>query len=129
MLVTGNFATQTTVNYNYYVCPSNWTEKGVTHIAVNHNKELKFLGKIIGNPIDWSFDKENKTFSFSKPIDSTILENLKLHKTILENGPHYLFKLDSLNKYQGLIYNGNGPLTRSHRYFNTIDDLLIHYGN
>jgi hypothetical protein len=132
MVVTGAFATHTTKLYNYYVCPANWKTEQVEFIAVNYFDELKYIGKVIKGPFPWSFDA-SETFSGINinDINSEIQNDLKKFKTLLNIGNHQLFLLQPLVNacVNFLKYKGKGAFVWSHRYFNSLDEMLIAHQN
>ncbi len=132
MVVTGAFATHTTKLYNYYVCPANWKTEQVEFIAVNYFDELKYIGKVIKGPFPWSFDA-SETFSGINinDIKSEIQNDLKKFKTLLNVGNHQLFLLEPFVNpgVNFLKYKGKGAFVLSHRYFNSLDEMLIAHQN
>jgi hypothetical protein len=135
MVVTGAFATHTTKLYNYYVCPSSWDVTNVKYIAVNYFNELKYVGEILSEPINWNFDEENEIISglFRNNLSPEITNDLEKFSAILNAGDHYLFILKPIinNSFieETLSFKGKGAFTRSHRYFENLGDFFNAYQN
>ncbi len=132
MLVTGAFATHTTKLYNYYVCPRTWEINNVEYITVNYLGELNYLGQVVGNPIEWDFDFRNQIVNIERhlPLTCAIWNDLEQFKSLLKGSDHYLFLLSPIIGgciHSNLIYHGNGPFTQSHRYFNSIGEMLARH--
>lgn len=132
MLVTGAFATHTTKLYNYYVCPRNWHINNVEFIAVNYLGELNYVGKIISSPIEWNFNCETQTVNIEKkfPLTKAVWNDLEQFKILINDGDHYLFLLSPIIGgciHLNLIYNDIGPFTQSHRYFDTLGEMIARH--
>jgi len=132
MLVTGAFATHTTKLYNYYVCPRSWRINNVEFIAVNYLGELNYVGKIVDSHIEWNFDHENQIVNISRtlPLTKVVWNDLEQFKTLLIGGDHYLFLLSPIIggcTHLNLIYKGTGPFTQSHRYFETLGEMIARH--
>jgi hypothetical protein len=127
MVVSGAFATHTTKLYNYYVCPQSWNIQDLAFIAVNYCGELKYIGKIIGSPLIWDFSQNNQfIFENRNEIPNKIINDLFQFRAILNEGNHYLFLLKPLHNplCEFLKYQGNGAFVRSHRYFESLEEML-----
>ena len=132
MVVTGAFATHTTKLYNYYVCPANWNLENLEYIAVNYFGELKYIGKIIKQPISWSYSQNGVlNFSIKKDVSKEIQNDLFQFRTLLNYGNHKLFILKPIYCpcTDFLKYKGKGAFVYSHRFFDTIDDMLNRHQN
>ena len=132
MLVTGAFATHTTKLYNYYVCPRKFRIDNVEYIAVNYLGELNYLGKVVGEPIEWNFDHENQIVNIARilPLTREIRNDLEQFKSLLNGGDHYLFMLSPIIggcSHANLTYKGNGAFTYSHRYFESIGEMMARH--
>lgn len=131
--VSGAFATHTTKLLNYYVCPQTWDIERLTYIAVNYFGVLKYIGMIVSEPFKWTYGP-NRQFDFENrgDIPDEILNDLFQFRNILNEGNHYLFLLKPLHNPCSALYKyqGSGAFVRSHRYFETLEEMLEkHQGN
>ncbi len=131
MVVTGAFATHTTRLWNYYICPRTWDTGRVEVIAVNYLSRLQYIGSVIGEPIAWTYDQVLDAFgppAGIRGLNPAVRNDLNQFRSLLNNGDHLLFHLEPrsvVNYASNPIYGGKGAFTRSHRYFASIDEMLI----
>ncbi|MEY4571207.1 MAG: hypothetical protein RLZ10_400 [Bacteroidota bacterium] len=111
MVVSGAFATHTTKLYNYYVCPESWDLKEVEYLAVNYIDELKYLGKIIGGPLQCHFG-EDENFVGVNQVDNSIKVDLNEFRCKLKKGDFQLVLLDPIIggcNHRNLLHRRHGP--------------------
>jgi hypothetical protein len=124
MVVTGAFATHTTMLYNYYVCPVNWKIKKFNYLAVNYFGELKYLGKIISEPIICNLTRSKvKT---EKKVNDEITVDLKEFQSLLKEGDFQLLLLEPIIggcKHLNLEYKGKGPFVGRFDNFKSFENL------
>lgn len=128
IVVSGAFATHTTKLYNYYVCPKNVKLKDVGYIAVNYINELKYLGKVVGEPIMCSYQDDKITGI--KSLDYEIQIDLKEFKCKLVPGIFQLILLEPIIggcRHLNLSYRGKGPFVSNivkRKYFSDLSDFF-----
>jgi hypothetical protein len=133
MVVSGAFATHTTKLYNYYVCPKSWDVTNIKYIAVNYFNELKYLGEILSDPINWNYTNGEISGLASNAVSPEIMNDLKKFSSLFNTGNHYLFVLKPIINNcctdENLRHKGKGAFTRSHRYFENLGDFFNAHQN
>ncbi len=131
MVVTGAFATHTTRLWNYYVCPRSWGAREVEVITVNYLSRLQYVGRVVRPLVEWNYDAGTEAIgprTAMSGMSAAVQNDLHQFRSLLNSGDHLLFLLEPIYLAgcgPDLMYGGTGPFTQSHRYFDSLDEMLL----